>query len=139
AYMAASIGSLGPQWAEDPPLGVCHFTSPAAVPPLSLDQRTFASGRRVLLSMKRVARLTYLVTALMWVPALLAQEQPLVVRQLDFRGNRAIPDEILASAISTTNSSWFARNFMFRWLGLGAKRYFDEQEFRRDVVRLGVL
>ena len=62
-----------------------------------------------------------------------------MVRQLNFEGNQAIPDEVLASAISTTNSSWFARNFLFRWLGLGAKRYFDEQEFRRDVVRLGVL
>jgi outer membrane protein insertion porin family len=137
--MAASIGSLGPRWAQEPPLGVCHFTSPAAVPPLSLDQRTFASGRRVLLPMKRVVRLLHLVAVLIWATPLLAQEQPLVVRQLDFRGNRAIPDEVLASAISTTNSSWFARNFMFRWLGLGAKRYFDEQEFRRDVVRLGVL
>ncbi|HEU5042237.1 MAG TPA: POTRA domain-containing protein, partial [Gemmatimonadales bacterium] len=69
-----------------------------------------------------------------------AQEsQGLVVRQLDFQGNRAIPDEVLASAIGTTNSSWFARGFLVRWLGLGEKRYFDEQEFRRDVVRLQVL
>lgn len=62
-----------------------------------------------------------------------------VVRQLAFEGNRAVSDETLASAISTTNSSWFARAFLFRWLGLGEKRYFDEQEFRRDVVRLEVL
>jgi outer membrane protein assembly complex protein YaeT len=62
-----------------------------------------------------------------------------VVRQLNFEGNRAISDEVLASAIATTNSSWFARTFLFRWLGLGAKRFFDEEEFRRDVVRLGVL
>ena len=46
---------------------------------------------------------------------------------------------MLASAIATTNSSWFARVFLFRWLGLGEKRYFDEQEFKRDVVRLQVL
>ncbi|HUF34881.1 MAG TPA: BamA/TamA family outer membrane protein [Gemmatimonadales bacterium] len=71
---------------------------------------------------------------------LAAQEaEDLVVRKLDFEGNRAIPDEVLASAIATTNSSWFARAFGFRWLGLGEKRYFDEQEFRRDVVRLEVL
>jgi outer membrane protein assembly complex protein YaeT len=64
----------------------------------------------------------------------------LVVRQLKFEGNDAIPDEVLASAIGTTNSNWFARAFFFRTLGfLGAKRYFDEQEFRRDVVRLEVL
>jgi outer membrane protein insertion porin family len=69
-----------------------------------------------------------------------AQEpEDLVVRKLDFQGNRAIPDEVLASAISTTNSSWFARAFAVRLLGLGEKRYFDEQEFRRDVVRLEVL
>lgn len=68
-----------------------------------------------------------------------AQEPERVVRQLDFRGNEALSDEILAAAISTTNSSWFARSPVVRWIGLGEKRYFDEQEFRRDVVRLEVL
>ena len=68
-----------------------------------------------------------------------AQEPQRVVRQLDFRGNEAIPSEVLASAIATTNSSWFARAFLLRSLGLGEKRYFDEQEFKRDVVRLDVL
>ncbi len=83
-----------------------------------------------------------LVGALASATATLAQQQPQpqrVVRQLDFEGNRAISDEVLAAAISTTNSSWFARAFFFRSLGLGAKRFFDEEEFRRDVVRLGVL
>ncbi|HET6837509.1 MAG TPA: POTRA domain-containing protein [Gemmatimonadales bacterium] len=80
----------------------------------------------------------------MWLahPAAAQQPQPpgqRVVRQLNFEGNRAINDEVLAAAIATTNSSWFARTFFFRWLGLGAKRFFDEEEFRRDVVRLGVL
>jgi outer membrane protein insertion porin family len=85
-----------------------------------------------------VASLAVLVCAL---PAAgQQQQQRLVVRQLKFEGNRAIPDDVLASAIVTTNSSWFARAFFFRSLGfLGAKRYFDEQEFRRDVVRLEVL
>lgn len=68
-----------------------------------------------------------------------AQEPQRVVRRLSFEGNQAIGDEVLASAISTTNSSWFARAFLFRWLGLGEKRGFDEQEFKRDVVRLEVL
>jgi len=68
-----------------------------------------------------------------------AQEAGRVVRRLAFEGNKAVSDELLASAISTTNSSWFARTFLFRWLGLGEKRYFDEQEFRRDVVRIEVL
>ena len=68
-----------------------------------------------------------------------AQEPERVVRKVAFEGNAAISDEVLATAISTTESSWFARAFLFRWLGLGEKRYFDEQEFKRDVVRLGVL
>jgi outer membrane protein insertion porin family len=68
-----------------------------------------------------------------------AQEPARVVRQLSFEGNKAISGEVLASAISTTNSSWFARAFLIRLLGLGEKRYFDEQEFKRDVVRLEVL
>ncbi|MGZ8391430.1 MAG: BamA/OMP85 family outer membrane protein [Gemmatimonadales bacterium] len=89
--------------------------------------------------MSRVVQLAWLVAALVSAVPLSAQERQLVVRQLEFRGNKAIPDEVLASAIATTNSSGFARFFLVRWLGLGAKRYFDEQEFRRDVVRLGVL
>ena len=89
--------------------------------------------------MNGVVRLAWLVAALVSAVPLSAQERQLVVRQLEFRGSRALSDEVLASAIYTTNSSWFARSLLFRWLGLGAKRYFDEQEFRRDVVRLGVL
>jgi outer membrane protein insertion porin family len=73
------------------------------------------------------------------VPTAAAQEPQRVVRRLKFEGNQAISDEVLASGIATTNSSWFARAFLFRWLGLGEKRFFDEQEFRRDVVRLEVL
>ena len=80
-----------------------------------------------------------ILTILLVAPPLVAQETQLVIRQLDFRGNKAISDEVLASAIATTNSSWFARAGLFRWIGLGAKRYFDPQEFRRDVVRIGVL
>jgi outer membrane protein assembly complex protein YaeT len=86
----------------------------------------------------RAARLLAVLCAL-GLGSAAAQQNQLVIRQLQFEGNRAIPDEILVNAISTTNSSWFARAFLFRSLGLGAKRYFDEQEFRRDVVRLEVL
>src|SRR5207247_5180980 len=32
-----------------------------------------------------------------------------------------------------------ARQWWLRWLGLGEKRYLDEVEFRRDVVRLVLL
>jgi outer membrane protein assembly complex protein YaeT len=80
-----------------------------------------------------------LLVALHLAVPLSAQEPQRVVRELEFRGNQAISDEVLAAAIATTNSSWFARAWPVRWLGLGAKRDFDEQEFRRDVVRLDVL
>ena len=87
----------------------------------------------------RGAAAAALALALAAAPAVAqAQNGDRVVRKLDFEGNKAIADEVLATAIATTNSSWFARAFLFRWLGLGEKRYFDEQEFRRDVVRLDV-
>ncbi len=38
--------------------------------------------------------------------------------------------------IATTKSSAWASRWYLRWLGLGEKRYFNEVEFRRDVVRL---
>jgi outer membrane protein assembly complex protein YaeT len=62
-----------------------------------------------------------------------------VVRGLSFVGNRALDDYTLSSAIATTKSSGFATNPLVRWLGLGEKRYLDELEFRRDVVRLLLL
>lgn len=68
-----------------------------------------------------------------------AQEQPKVVRQLKFEGNASINKTTLAAAIGTTQSNWFATFPLVRWIGLGAKRYFDETEFRRDVLRLEVL
>lgn len=90
--------------------------------------------------MRRAAGRACLLIALVAFSTAAAQQPAQrVVRQLSFEGNRAISDEVLAAAIVTTNSSWFARAFFFRWLGLGAKRYFDEEEFRRDVVRLSVL
>ena len=68
---------------------------------------------------------------------LAAQVEPeRVVRKLDFVGNHAIDDYTLTTVIATTKSSWFATSWWVRWLGLGAKRYFDALEFRRDVVRL---
>ena len=89
---------------------------------------------------RRLRVFPFLLALLLWASIGWAQQQDQrVVRQLDFEGNRAIPDEVLSAAIVTTNSSWFATFFLFRWLGLGAKRYFDEEEFRRDVVRIGVL
>lgn len=79
---------------------------------------------------------------MLWLPAgftapLAAQQEPeRVVRKLDFMGNHALDDYTLSTVIATSKSSWFARAALVRALGLGAKRYFDELEFRRDVVRL---
>ena len=71
-------------------------------------------------------------------PLAAAQEPPpqRVVRQLSFRGNRALEDATLSAFLATSLSSWAARSWWIRWLGLGEKRYLDELEFRRDVVRL---
>jgi len=60
----------------------------------------------------------------------------LVVRGLDFKGNKAYPDEVLVTTIATTASSAFARWGWLRWMGLGEKRRLDELDFRRDVLRL---
>ncbi|HEY6092638.1 MAG TPA: BamA/TamA family outer membrane protein [Gemmatimonadales bacterium] len=80
-----------------------------------------------------------LLAVLAATSALSAQEQGRVVRGLTFVGNSALDDYTLESAIATTASSWWARYGVVRWLGLGEKRYFDEVEFRRDVVRLILL
>ena len=69
----------------------------------------------------------------------LAAQQERVVRGLAFEGNRAIDDYTLRSAIATSSSSVFASVWLLRWMGLGEKRYFNELEFRRDVVRLLLL
>src|ERR1043166_5795767 len=65
-----------------------------------------------------------------------AVEEGLGVRQLRFTGNHSFESFVLAAAIATTNSSWFARFGGVRWLGLGEKRRLNEREFRRDVPRL---
>ena len=67
---------------------------------------------------------------------LVAQDSVVVIRGLSFEGNHHIPSEVLASAIATTNSSWFARTPPFRWVGLGEKRDLNDLELRRDVYRI---
>src|SRR5687768_4314801 len=86
-----------------------------------------------------VAGICALLSPLLLASTLQAQEPERVVRKLDFLGNESITDEVLRAGISTTASSWFARNPLVSWVGLGEKRYFDENEFRRDVIRLHVL
>ena len=69
----------------------------------------------------------------------LAAQQERVVRGLSFEGNHAIDDYTLETAIATSSSSVFASLWLLRWMRLGEKRYFNELEFRRDVVRLLLL
>jgi len=72
----------------------------------------------------------------------LAQDSLLLrplVRGLSFEGNHAIDDFTLAASIATTNSSWWVRHRIVSWIGLGERRYFNEREFQRDVLRLKLL
>src|SRR5437867_1467450 len=88
----------------------------------------------------RALRLTLLVAVLAAAPLAAQQEPQRVVRGLSFEGNHAIDDYYLSTAIATTNSSAFATKWYLRWIPwLGEKRYFNELEFRRDVVRLLLL
>src|SRR5207247_470232 len=87
----------------------------------------------------RALRLALLVAVFAAALVAAQQEQQRVVRGLSFEGNHAIDDHTLSTAIGTSNSSWFARAFPIRLLGLGEKRVFNELEFRRDVVRLLLL
>src|SRR6266545_2997773 len=85
------------------------------------------------------ALLPPLLVAVFAAASLAAQQEQRVVRGLSFEGNHAIDDYTLSTAIGTSNSSWFARAFPIRLLGLGEKRFFNELEFRRDVIRLLLL
>ena len=66
-------------------------------------------------------------------------ERRLVVMDVAFPGNQSLDPVVLAASIATTESSWLVRFPLTSWLGIGQKRYFDEREFRRDVVRLRLL
>jgi outer membrane protein insertion porin family/translocation and assembly module TamA len=58
------------------------------------------------------------------------------VRDLSFSGNHAIDDATLRMSVATSRSSAFARWPVVRGLGLGAKKYLNETQFRRDVLRI---
>ncbi len=89
--------------------------------------------------LRRAAMVVFLLgTPLASIPAQ-EEERDLVVRGLSFTGNDAIDDYTLQVSIATSNSSFFARAPVIRWLGLGAKRYFNDAEFRRDVLRIQTL
>jgi outer membrane protein insertion porin family/translocation and assembly module TamA len=68
-----------------------------------------------------------------------AQDEGLVVKQLRFEGNKSIESAVLASSIATSNSSWLSRSSLLGWLGAGSKKYLNDRELQRDVLRLEVL
>ena len=65
-------------------------------------------------------------------------QRPLITG-LSFTGNRGLDDYTLGVSVATTNSSWWVRTGLVSWTGIGQRRYFDEREFRRDVLRLKLL
>ncbi len=90
--------------------------------------------------MRRLGTLWLALAAQVAAPATAeGQFEELVVRQLKFSGNHAIDSEAMQSFIATTNSSFFATSPVVRWMGLGAKRTFNERNFETDVERLKLL
>jgi outer membrane protein assembly complex protein YaeT len=73
--------------------------------------------------------------------ALSAQERPpgrptdLSVGSVRFTGNKSIDQLTLEVSISTSTSNWIYKTF----LRIGARRRWDELEFRRDVIRVQLL
>jgi outer membrane protein insertion porin family len=69
-----------------------------------------------------------------------AQEptQRLAVHGVSFDGNRYLDDYRLRISIATSQSGWWARGPL-RFLHFGEDRYFNEIEFRRDVLRILLL
>ncbi|HEY3934162.1 MAG TPA: BamA/TamA family outer membrane protein [Gemmatimonadales bacterium] len=62
-----------------------------------------------------------------------------VVRSVNFSGNHNVDPDLLAASIATTESTYFARVWWLRWLGLGQKRTFNQAEFATDVYRLQII
>ena len=62
-----------------------------------------------------------------------------MVRELKFDGNRNIDDFTLRMSIATSASAWLSRVWPLRLVGFGERRMFNENEFRRDVLRLLLL
>jgi outer membrane protein assembly complex protein YaeT len=85
------------------------------------------------------ARVLALFAAVTAAAPLAAQQEQRVVRELSFQGNHALDDYTLSTAIATSRSSAFARLWWLRWAHLGEKKYLNETEFRRDVLRLLLL
>lgn len=118
-----------PPWRKVKKLGILQHA-------VNYERPRLCGGRCV--SVPRSALLSATVIFLAALP-LSAQDEPLIVRGLSFKGNHALDATQLSAAIATTNSGWFARSGAVRWIGLGEKRTFDQVEFERDVLRLTLL
>ncbi len=71
---------------------------------------------------------------------LAAQTGERTVNSVSFRGNSALDDYTLQTSISTSGSTGALGLGFFKQIGWYAqRRYFDELEFRRDVLRLQLL
>jgi len=86
----------------------------------------------------------FLLVAVMVVqgvqPLAARQEEPRrAVHALKFSGNHYIDDATLRAAIATSRSSTFERLWYLRWTPFGEKRFLDETELRRDVLRILLL
>ena len=81
------------------------------------------------------------LAALAWLAPVraAAQDGERAVRKLSFEGNKAIDDATLAASIATSSSSWPARSPAVKWMGFGTKKYVNERELQRDVLRIEVL
>ncbi len=77
--------------------------------------------------------------ALLLPSAAHAQDGERAVQQVKFEGNKSIDAATLSASIATSNSSWFARTGLVKWIGLGDVKYVNERELQRDVLRLEVL
>lgn len=68
-------------------------------------------------------------------------DQRLMVRHLRFSGNENIETLTLRASIATSQSSWWRREWYIRWIPvpLGERRFLNEAELRRDVLRLQLL
>jgi len=66
-------------------------------------------------------------------------EQRLLVRDVRFEGNEYLNDLTLAASIATSESDFWARSWPVSWIGIGARRYLNETELRRDVLRILLL
>ncbi|HEY4099381.1 MAG TPA: BamA/TamA family outer membrane protein [Gemmatimonadales bacterium] len=62
-----------------------------------------------------------------------------VVRSVRFTGNHDVDPDLLAASIATTESTFFARVWWLRWIGLGQKRTFNPVEFATDLQRVRIV